>query len=92
MKHFTFLFFSAFLLSTAYADEKTTIARDAFNYPAGQLNNAASGTGWKGPWKASSIRPAVIANVKDQPKVLIRGTSERNNPLRRELTEPFRSK
>lgn len=38
-------------------------------------------------WKLSDIRPAVIAEGGG---VMIQGTLDRNNPLRRELAQPFR--
>ncbi len=49
----------------------------------------SSGMGWNGAWKLSAIRPATTES--DQNGVLIRGTTDRNNPLRRELAAPFRS-
>ena len=38
-------------------------------------------------WKLSAIRPAVLAQDGG---VMIQGTLDRNNPLRRELEQPFR--
>ncbi|MEZ5385259.1 MAG: hypothetical protein R3F13_07080 [Prosthecobacter sp.] len=38
-------------------------------------------------WKLSAIRPAVLA---PEGGVMIQGTLDRNNPLRRELAQPFR--
>ena len=48
----------------------------------------SSGMGWNGAWKLSAIRPAITES--NQNGVLIRGTTDRNNPLRRELAAPFR--
>lgn len=53
-----------------------------------KLSDSPPGLGWKSPWKLSAIRPATIQEAQDG--VLIRGTDDRNNPLRRELAEPFR--
>ena len=55
---------------------------------AGSLMEKSSGMGWNGAWKLSAIRPAITES--NQNGVLIRGTTDRNNPLRRELAAPFR--
>lgn len=44
--------------------------------------------GWAGSWIFSKLRAPVTA--PSQPGFLLQGTGERNNPLRRELAEPFR--
>ncbi|MCB1207312.1 MAG: DUF1549 domain-containing protein, partial [Verrucomicrobiae bacterium] len=44
--------------------------------------------GWAGSWKLSKVRPPL--SEPSHPGFLLQGTGERNNPLRRELAEPFR--
>lgn len=54
-------------------------------------------TGFARPWQLSQLRPAKLANSDDplsasdptSPNVLIGGTKNRNNPLRRELHKTF---
>ncbi len=50
--------------------------------------SAVQASGWKAEWKLSEIRPASISN--EGTEAIIEGTGDRNNPLRRELAEPFR--
>jgi len=44
--------------------------------------------GWAGPWQLSQLRPPLAA--EDRAGLLLRGTGDRNNPLRRELAAPYR--
>ncbi len=76
----------------AFSYGEGPIAHDSFNFSAGPLQSVDSGKGWKGPWKISAIRPATFVEKEDLPTVVIQGTGERNNPLRRELAEPFRDR
>ena len=85
------LIFLAFTLPV-FSYGEGPIAHDSFNFSADPLRSAESGKGWKGPWKTSAIRPATLVEKEDLPTVVIQGTGERNNPLRRELAEPFRDK
>ena len=72
---------------TAFGDEDR-LAEESFDLQAGSLMEKSSGMGWNGAWKLSAIRPAITES--NQNGVLIRGTTDRNNPLRRELAAPFR--
>ncbi len=54
----------------------------------GSFDGGARGNGWQGPWVRSEIRPPLLDETRGG--VWIRGTGDRNNPLRRELAEPFR--
>ena len=58
------------------------------------------GFGWSGPWTTSEISPAILLDrglvwpagsisLTDGRAVEMIGTGERNNPLRRQLAEPF---
>lgn len=81
----------------SWADE-SRIAADHFSYSSGfaKTTGDESATGFQGPWKLSEQDPAeVVANAQtpdaENPdlSVLIRGSGERNNPLRRQLKETF---
>ncbi len=63
------------------------IAEDGFE-PAGKLNLPTRGVGFKGGWQVSSQSTAAVDAQKGG--VLIRGTGDRDNALRRELVTPFR--
>ncbi len=58
-------------------------------------SNPAASLGWQGKWKTSQILPPQIVestfNMPETPRqdVLIMGTGDRNNPLRRQLAETF---
>lgn len=77
------------LLAVAtHADEPLRIAEDPLTGGVEALAMPESGAGWAKPWLFSQIRPPL-----DEPGIsgaLIRGTGDRNNPLRRELAAPFR--
>ncbi|EAQ80622.1 PSD1 and planctomycete cytochrome C domain-containing protein [Blastopirellula marina] len=47
--------------------------------------------GWRGGWKLSNFSPAAYdpAEPADWPPVVIRGTGQRNNPLRRQLSRVY---
>jgi len=47
--------------------------------------------GWRGGWKLSQLAPAKFepAEEKPWPSVVIRGTGQRNNPLRRQLSRLY---
>lgn len=69
--------------------KESRIAEDGFALQGISLNEADQlGVGFKGGWKLSALRPATVE--EGQPGVLIRGTGDRNNALRRELAAPYR--
>lgn len=74
------------------------IAAEVFDYPLGGLREANRGIGWKGPWQTSRIAPPILVSLKSttasqaQRVLQIPGTGTRNNPLRRELGEPYSQK
>ncbi len=84
--------------------EARRVAHDSFDYSPGELQAADGGQGWRGAWMPSRLRPAIIVDAKfrredtqretdsHRPGVLIQGTGDRSNPLRRELLEPFRGR
>ncbi len=79
---------------TALADE-SRIAEDGFAATGIDLTEPVRGIGFERGWKLSAILPGTMAEGegggdKDQPGVLIRGTGDRNNALRRQLAAPFR--
>lgn len=77
------------LLAVAtHADEPPRIAEDPLTGGVEALAVAESGAGWAAAWRLSQIRP--LLDEPGRPGVLIRGTGDRNNPLRRELAAPFR--
>jgi hypothetical protein len=63
------------------------LAEEAFG-PESLGGHGVSAPGWAAPWRLSTLRPPVADSVSAG--VLIRGTGDRNNPLRRELAAPFR--
>lgn len=68
------------------------ISTEEFTYLQSGLISGREGEGWKGGWIVSGQRPGMVvdgagSNVRE---ILIQGTGERNNPLRRELSEPVR--
>ena len=76
------------------------VAFDQFDYPLGSLLEGDGGSGWKQPWKTSrQTAPNVVESSVSTPENLghtltgramrIRGTSARNNPLRRALAKPM---
>lgn len=75
--------------------QDSIIAIDSNHYSSGESVNTNLGDGWNGGWKLSNISPALSAGKTDnsdtaQPSILIKGTQQRNNPLRRNLEEPYR--
>jgi hypothetical protein len=77
------------------------VASDSFEYPIGALQGNAGGVGWAAGWKTPpkstqylcdelltySARPDQTIGAGRS--VAIHGIGNRNNPLRRELSEPF---
>lgn len=84
--------------------EKARVASDAFEKSLGNRGVSGLIDGWRGAWEMSEIRggtvvdsPASSGDAKGSDgsqgqEIRIGGTGKRNNPLRRELAEPFRSK
>ncbi|MCP4786608.1 MAG: DUF1553 domain-containing protein [Fuerstiella sp.] len=78
------------------------IAYDAFDYSTGLLRNGDQGSGWKHQWRVSRTAvPSIVesplgsaddAAIANDRTLEIRGTESRNNPLRRELTQPLSRK
>jgi hypothetical protein len=85
MKFPVFLAFLSFATATAQAAPPLRIAADALD---GTSLAAPSGRGWKSPWQTSRLLAPLAED--DRPGLLLRGTGERNNPLRCELAEPYR--
>ena len=85
MKNFRFIvpFLS---LGMASAVEPARVAEDGFS--SANFADEGTGSGFKGGWKLPAASPATVEEGK--PGVLLRGTGDRNNPLRRELAAPFR--
>ncbi len=73
--------------TNALLANEARIAEDGFD-PRGKLNLPARGAGFKGGWKVSGQSTATVD--EQHSGVLIRGTGERDNALRRELVTPFR--
>lgn len=76
------------------------IAFDSFEYSLGMLDQADQGRGWKQPWRLSRVTAPTISEqsggaasestgATDRRSLNIRGTGNRNNPLRRQLTDPL---
>ena len=80
------------------------IAADEFDYPLGLLQDSDSAIGWKQSWKISGIAGAEIIDVASAHSsktaaegseatigrsVQLRGTGNRNNPIRRQLQSPL---
>jgi hypothetical protein len=70
------------------------VADDRFDATAVVAAPDAVVRGWRGPWRFSGLRPAALV---ERPRgdeagreVLIQGTGQRNNPLRRQLAAPYR--
>lgn len=88
-----FILVLAFLgMLPAIAAAETEMVRFAEDGLAGgveALSMPESGTGWAGAWRSSQSRPPL--DEPEIPGVLIRGSGDRNNPLRRELATPLRS-
>ena len=88
--------------SNATSASGDIIALDAFDYPKGRLRNADGGKGWNRPWQTSRFAVSEVVEATESgtttlgsvsPRDLsIRGTGERNNPLRRELLNPLTQK
>jgi len=72
-------------------DESRTqlVAVESFDYSLGPLAIADSGTGWKQPWQTSRTAIPSLIDLGGNRSLEIRGTGQRNNPLRRELKEPL---
>lgn len=87
MRFLTFILLIAF---TAEAQER--IATEEFRYVDSGLAAGKEDSGWKNGWVISGQRPALVVDGKgdDDREILIQGTGERNNPLRRELKESVR--
>jgi len=77
------------MMSSLWAED-VRVAEDGFSFPDGTALNDPEhqSLGFRDGWKLSVLRPATIE--EGQPGVLIRGTGDRNNALRRELATPFR--
>lgn len=80
------------LLFTATAAAGDRIATEEFTYLRTGLNGGKEGSGWNGGWIISGQRPGLVVDGDggDAREILIQGTTERNNPLRRELSESIR--
>jgi len=76
------------LCADVRAASDVRIAEDGFTSGDTALQEPIRGDGFKGGWKLSAQRTASMTEGK--PGVLIRGTGDRDNALRRELAEPFR--
>ncbi len=77
------------LSGSLWAAEEDRVAGDAFDGSGSAPGK--SGYGWSAPWKLSAVSPASIVDVEGKGRdVLIKGTTERNNPMRRELAKPYR--
>ncbi|MEQ8790191.1 MAG: PSD1 and planctomycete cytochrome C domain-containing protein [Pirellulaceae bacterium] len=70
------------------------VAEEMFNQTEAGIPADALVRGWRGPWRYSALRPAqrieTPQSVDGDQGILIQGTGERNNPLRRELADAFR--
>jgi Protein of unknown function (DUF1549)/Protein of unknown function (DUF1553)/Planctomycete cytochrome C len=89
---------SAGLCAEDAKPSKLRIADESFATPVGSVPIAtASGNGWSSGWRVSRTAGSFVADSSDHEKrsekrgVAIRGTGQRNNPLRRELANPFRA-
>ncbi len=80
------------LLTTLAAVAEDRIATEEFTYIESELAGGKEGAGWKDSWVISGQRPAVVVDGKsdNDREILIQGTGERNNPMRRELSNPVR--
>ena len=78
------------------------VALDIFDYSIGRLRDASGGEGWKRSWQTSRLPVSEVVEATaggtatsgtvSKRGLSIRGTSKRNNPLRRELAKPVRQK
>ena len=80
------------LLMTAFCGAQDRIASEEFTYRDSEWPTGQEGFGWNGGWVLSGQRPALLVDGKenDAREILIQGTGERNNPLRRELSTAVR--
>lgn len=80
------------LLAAACSGAQDRIASEEFTYLKSALQSDSEGSGWNGGWILSGQRPALVVDGKesDSREILIQGTGERNNPLRRELNTSIR--
>ena len=79
------------LLLTACSGAQDRIASEEFTYLKSGWQSGDEGFGWNGKWVLSGQRPALLVDGNDNAReVLIQGTGERNNPLRRELKTSVR--
>ncbi len=80
------------LLTILTAGAEDRIATEEFTYIESGLIGGDEGSGWKDGWVISGQRPALVVDGEgeDAREILIQGTGERNNPLRRELSAPVR--
>ncbi len=81
------IFFAASICSFG----QDRVAGDFFDGEAGVPDR--SGYGWRAPWRLSALNPATLVEAEGEGReVLISGTTQRNNPMRRELAEAYRER
>ena len=79
------------LSGSIWAADEDRVAGDAFDGKGGAPGK--SGYGWSAPWMLSAVSPASVLDVDGKGgEVLMSGTMERNNPMRRELAKPYRER
>ncbi len=97
-----FFWEASFATESSTQDPPACLAHDSFDVSSGRLVDSLGG-GWRGVWKTSGIRAAVIVDSRSDTTVnsgggsasgavSIVGTGDRNNPLRRELAEAIQDK
>lgn len=74
------------LVSAAVATDTNSARIAADPLTAGRSSNSAGGYGWKSPWRLSRVGTAAMTEAG----TVLHGIGNRDNPLRRQLAEPFR--
>lgn len=82
------------LVGAEGADGSDVIAVDVVDYPLGPPRKADGGIGWKAAWKTSRLQAASVTESprsrdkeRSERTFEIRGTGDRNNPIRRSLDQ-----
>ncbi|MCA9021297.1 MAG: hypothetical protein KDA74_14205, partial [Planctomycetaceae bacterium] len=86
-----------FCSARTFAGEASRLAHGLVNPRIDSVKRDQKGFGWNGGWVLSNRHPALFVDVKPkqasgsaiQHEALIQGSVERNNPLRRELSETY---